>query len=185
MTSPPTDGVAEALHRRLAGSSMLGPGGRPGVGHRLERRRRWGRLAARGLMALMAVGTGVAGVVLTLAPARVLVRMTASEYQVGDASLRLVAAGEYQGDGALVVRRQSDGTLLAVGDAIHAGVHVSGECLEDADHRAERCVLDVGGQGLGALDTWTSGGWRRRYDDGLVVDITEASPAPVPFLVGR
>jgi len=185
MTDPIADGLADSLHRRLDGASLLGPGGRPGVGHRLAPRRPWGRRALRALMAGVAVGTGAAGVVLALSPPTVTVRMTASRYQVGQASLRLVSAGQFSGDGALVVREQADGTLMAAGDAVHAGVEVSGLCLENRDRSSERCMFEVGARSLGALDTWTSGGWQRRYDDGEVVHITAASPVPVPFLVGR
>jgi hypothetical protein len=185
MTGPVADGLADALHRQLDGVSLLGPGGRPGVAHRLAPRHPWGRRVLRALVLCVAVATGTAGVVLALAPPRVAVRMTASQYQVGQASLRLVSAGQFSGDGALVVRAQADGTLLAAGDAVHAGVDVSGECLEDRDRRSEQCIFDVGSRSLGALDTWTSGGWQRRYDDGVVVRIAVASPVPVPFLVGR
>ena len=185
MTGPVADGLAGALHRQLDGVSLLGPGGRSGVAHRLARRRPWGRWVLRALVLCVAVATGTAGIVLALAPPRVAVRMTASQYQVGQASLRLVSAGQFSGDGALVLRPQADGTLLAAGDAVHTGVDVSGECLEDRYRRTERCIFDVGGRGLGALDTWTSGGWQRRYGDGVVVCIAVASPVPVPFLVGR
>ena len=185
MTDPIADGLADSLHRRLDGASLLGPGGRPGVGHRLAPRRPWGRRGARALMAGVAVGTGAVGVVLALSPPTVTVRMTASQYQVGQASLRLVSAGQFSGDGALVVREQADGTLMAAGDAVHAGVEVSGLCLENRDRSSERCMFKVGARSLGALDTWTSGGWQRRYDDSEVVHITAASPVPVPFLVGR
>ena len=185
MTDPIADGLADSLHRRLDGASLLGPGGRPGVGHRLAPRRPWGRRALRALMAGVAVGTGAAGVVLAFSPPTVTVRMTTSQYQVGQASLRLVSAGQFSGDGALVVRELAGGTLLAAGDAVHAGVEVSGLCLENRDRSGERCIFEVGARSLGAFDTWTSGGWQRRYYDGEVVHITAASPVPVPFLVGR
>lgn len=187
-TLPPSgavDGVAGAVRRRLAGSGLLGPGGAPGVGHRLRPRRRWWPASRRWLVVLVALGSAVAGVLLALTPPQVAVRLTASEYRVGAATLRRVGAQEYRGDGALVLRREADGTVLAAGDAVAGGAHVSGSCLEDADRRAERCVFDVGGRGLGALDVWRASGWRRRYDDGQVVDIEAGSPAPVPFAVGR
>jgi hypothetical protein len=37
------------------------------------------------------------------------------------------------------------------------------------------------------VDTWTGGGWHRRYDDGRTADIAVAGgePVPVPLAVGR
>jgi hypothetical protein len=174
-----------ALRARLGGRSMLGPGGEPGVAHQLRPRRRAGPAVARALCIVVAIGSAAAGAFLALSPATVPVRVTGSAFQVGDASMHVVASGEFQGDGALVIRAQADGTVVAAGDAVVGGVRVSGECLEDADRRTERCVFDVGGRGLGAVDTWTSSGWHRHYDDGQVVEIASSSPVPVPFLVGR
>jgi hypothetical protein len=178
-------GLGGAVRARLAGRSIVGPGGEPRVGHRLRRRRRAGPAVARAVCVAVAVGSAAAGALLALSPPTVPVRVSSSEFQVGDASMRMVASGEFQGDGAVVIRPQPDGTVVAAGDAVVSGVRVSGECLEDADRRTERCVFDVGGTGLGALDTWTQGGWRRHYDDGQVVEIASSSPVPVPFLVGR
>ena len=178
-------GLGDAVRRQLAGTSLLGPGGERGVGHRLRPRRHWGRAVWRWLAAVLALGSALAGTVLALTPPQVRVELTASQYRVGAASLPRVGADEYRGDGALVLRPQPDGTVIAAGDAVAGGAHVSGSCLEDADRRAERCVFDVGGRGLGAFDTWSSGAWHRRYDDGTVVDIQATAPAPVPFAVGR
>ena len=178
-------GLGGTVRRRLAGASLLGPGGERGVGHRLRPRRHRVRAAWRWLAPVVALGSALAGVALALTPPQVRVELTASEYRVGAARLPRVGVNEYRGDGAFVLRPQPDGTIVAAGDAVAGDAHVSGSCLEDADRRAERCVFDVGGRGLGALDTWSSGAWRRRYDDGQVVDIQASSPAPVPFAVGR
>lgn len=177
--------LGDALRRRLAGSSLLGPGGDPGVTHQLRPRRHRVRAGTRWLVAVLALGSAVAGALLALAPPQVRVQLTASMYRIGAASLPRVGVDEYRGDGAFVLRTQADGTVIAAGDAVAGGAHISGSCLEDADRRAERCVFDVDGRGLAALDTWRSGGWRRRYDDGRVVDIEATSAAPVPFAVGR
>ena len=177
------EGLAGALRRRLGGSSLLGPGGEAGVAHRLRPRR--GRGFARLAAALGALGCAGAGTLLMLSPPQVPVELTASAYRVGGATLVRVGADVYRGAGALVLRAQADGTVLAAGDAVSGGVGVSGSCLEDADRRAERCVFDLGGRSLGAMDVWRPGGWRRRYDDGEVVDIATASAVPVPFAVGR
>ena len=177
------EGLAAALRRRLGGSSLLGPGGQAGVSHQLRprRRRRIARLAA----VLGSLGCAGAGTLLLLSPPQVGVELTAAAYRVGGATLVRVGADAYRGAGALVLRAQPDGTVLAAGDAVRGGLGVSGSCLEDADRHEERCVFDLGGRGLGAVDVWHSGGWRRRYDDGQVVDITGAAPVPVPFAVGR
>lgn len=177
-------GLGAAVHQRFAGASVIGPGGAPGVGHRLERRGR-GALVVRGAAAALAVGAATAGALLLLSPAQVALTVTAAEYHVGGASLARVAPDGYSGQGALQLTTQADGTVLAAGDASVGGTHITGQCLEDADHRAERCVFDVGGAGLGALDTWSGHGWHRRYDDGRVIEVTSSTAAPVPFLVGR
>ena len=179
-----TQGLGAAIHERVAGASLIGRGGAPGVGHRLTSPRRR-RLVARAAAALVAVSAATAGAVLLLSPPEVTIMLSAAQYRVGDATLSRVAADQYRGQGALQLTRQPDGTVLAAGDATVNAQHVTGQCLEDADRRTERCVFDIAGSGLGALDTWSSGTWHRRYDDGRTATMTSTTPAPVPFPVGR
>jgi len=139
----------------------------------------------RVFMAVVALSTGGAGVVLANATPSIAVSSSPTSYTVGAARLSGSGDGRFTGDGALVMRTRADGSMVAAGDASHNGVDAQGQCLENADHRQVRCTFDMSGTGLSALDTWSSGGWQRRYEDGLQVNIAVSSPVPVPFPVGR
>src|SRR5207249_34671 len=77
-------------------------------------------------------------------------------------------------------------TRAGASAALH-GVHMTGTCTLPDNSRTETCGFTLAGQTLGAVDSWTGGGWRRRYSDGRSVDIGVAGgrPVPVPIAGGR
>jgi len=146
------------------------------------------RLRPHVLLMLTGMAAAAAGAIVSAAPAPVEVRWSADAYEIGGTRLDAVSPGVYEGaDGAAVVVATSGGVTRAGASASLHGVHMTGTCTLPDGARTETCRFTLAGQTLGAVDSWTGGGWRRRYSDGRSVDIGVAGgrPVPVPIAVGR
>ncbi|HYW25166.1 MAG TPA: hypothetical protein VE953_13450 [Terriglobales bacterium] len=140
------------------------------------------------LLMLAGVAAATAGAVVSAEPGQVTVRWSAGTYEIGGARLSATAPGVYQGPGgAAVVLVHANGATRAGASATVAGAHTTGSCTLVDGARTETCEFTIAGTRLGATDTWTGGGWHRRYADGRTSDITVAggAPVPVPLAVGR
>jgi hypothetical protein len=156
---------------------------------RLRRSRAWlPRVRLHVVLMLAGVAAATVGAVVSMQPGAVTVRTSADAYEIGGARLVATAPGVYQGPGgAAVVLRRAGGATQAGASASLEGVHTTGTCTLADGARTESCQFTVDGRQLAAVDTWTGGGWHRRYDDGRTVDIAVAggAPVPVPLAVGR
>jgi hypothetical protein len=140
------------------------------------------------VLSLLGVAAAVAGAVVSALPGPVPVEETNDSYVIGGSRLTAIAPGVFRGSGgaALVVVHQ-DGDTRAGASAGLDGAHMTGTCRLVDGARTESCSFMLNGAPLAALDTWTGGGWHRRYGDGRTVDIAVAGgrPVPVPFAIGR
>jgi hypothetical protein len=147
-------------------------------------RARWSRLrASRSVTALLGLLAAAAGGLLGAAPSTVTVGMAASAYRVGDVVLPARGGGVYSGpEGAVVVQ----GPVAAGSTRLH-GATALGSCRLAAGARSERCTFVLGGRRLTAEDRLASGGWDRRYDDGMTarIALSGGRPVPVPIPLGR
>jgi hypothetical protein len=140
------------------------------------------------VLMLAGVAAAVAGAVVSTEPGPVTVRVSPTAYEIGGARLDATAPGVFQGsDGAAVVLVRSGGSTRAGASATLGGAHTTGSCTLADGARTELCRFTVDGRPLTAVDTWTRGGWHRRYGDGRSADITVkgGQPVPVPLPVGR
>jgi hypothetical protein len=140
------------------------------------------------VLMLAGVAAAVAGAVVSAAPGPVTVRASAGAYEIGGSRLEATAPGVYQGPGgAAVVIVHAQGATRAGASADLDGAHMTGACTMPDGSRTESCRFTLNGRQLSAVDTWMGGGWRRRYDDGRIVDITVdgGEPIPVPVAAGR
>jgi hypothetical protein len=129
-----------------------------------------------------------AGAAVSVAPAPVTVRSSAGAYEIGGARLTATAPGVYEGpDGAAVVLEHAGGVTRAGASAGLDGTHMTGACALPDGARRETCRFTLAGREVDAVDTWTGGGWHRRYSDGRTVDlvVSGSRPVPVPIAVGR
>jgi hypothetical protein len=156
--------------------------------------RRYGRLwfasgrdRLRALLLTMGVCAAVAGGIVGSQTPAVAVRADANAYSLGSIHLPAQSPGVYAGaEGAVVIDRSQPGVVQAGGSTNLHGVPMQGACALDVNGRTESCLFVLGRQTLRADDTRTSGGWRRRYQDGQQVDISlPAGTVPVPFALGR
>jgi hypothetical protein len=157
---------------------------------RARRAPSWWQPRVRVHVVLMVVGVAAAGTgaVVSAEPGPVTVRVSAAEYEIGGARLAATAPGVYQGPGgAAVVLARANGATRAGASASLDGAHTTGACTLVDGGRTETCRFTVDGRPLAALDTWTGGGWHRRYSDGRTTDVAVAGgrPVPVPLPVGR
>jgi hypothetical protein len=146
------------------------------------------RMRLHVLLTAAGVAAAVAGAVASAAPAPVEVRMTADTYDIGGSQLTATEPGVYLGpDGAAVVVERVGSTTRAGASAGLDGAHMTGACTLADGAGEETCRFTLDGRAFSAVDTWTAGGWRRRYEDGRRVDIGVAGgrPVPVPIAVGR
>jgi hypothetical protein len=140
------------------------------------------------VLMLAGVAAAVAGAVVSTEPGPVTVRVSPSAYEIGGTRLDATAPGVFQGSGgAAVVLVRSGDVTRAGASASLGGAHTTGRCTLADGARTETCAFTLDGRPLDAVDTWTGGGWHRRYDDGRTVDIrvTGGQPVPVPLPVGR
>jgi hypothetical protein len=140
------------------------------------------------VMTLAGVAAAFAGAVVSAAPAPVSVRVSNDAYEIGGSHLTAVSPGVYEGtDGAAVVLQHVGGATRAGASAELEGAHMTGTCTLVDGARNESCRFTLDGRALSAADSWTGGGWHRRYEDGRSVDISVAGgrPVPVPIAVGR
>jgi len=140
------------------------------------------------VLMLAGVAAAAAGAIVSAAPGPVAVRATPDAYEIGGARLTATAPGVYEGPGgAAVVLRRVGGATRAGASASLDGVHTTGTCVLADGARTESCEFTLDDRPLTAVDTWTGGGWHRRYDDGRTADIAVAggAPVPVPLPVGR
>jgi hypothetical protein len=155
---------------------------------RLRRAARLPRLRLHVLLMLAGVAAAVAGAIVSTEPGPVTVRVSPSTYEIGGARLDATAPGVYQGSGgAAVVLVRSGDVTRAGASATIGGAHTTGHCALADGARTETCTFTIDGRPLGAVDTWTGGGWHRGYDDGRTATITVpgGAPVPVPLPVGR
>ena len=146
------------------------------------------RLRPHVVLTVLGVAAALAGAAASTAPGPVAVRASAASYSIGGSALTATAPGVYQGrDGAALVMVHTGGETLAGASAALDGAHVTGSCMLPDGARSETCRFTLNGAPLAAVDTWTGGGWHRRYADGRTADIAVAGgrPVPVPFPVGR
>jgi hypothetical protein len=146
------------------------------------------RLRIHVVLMLAGVVAAVAGAIVSTEPGPVAVRVSPSTYEIGGARLDATAPGVFQGPGgAAVVVVRSGGVTRAGASATLGGAHTTGHCALADGARTETCTFTMDGRPLGALDTWTGGGWHRRYDDGrtATITVTGGAPVPVPLPVGR
>lgn len=132
----------------------------------------------------MAAVATLAGVLLAAAPSTS-VALTATTYRIGDTTLRASAAGSYTGNAALVIAPAGAGVERAAADTMVAGRPETGVCFLIAAQAQERCIFVIASTSVSAVDTWTSAGWSRRYEDGQQLIIPATALVPVPFAVGR
>ncbi|HET9052106.1 MAG TPA: hypothetical protein VFO60_10415 [Candidatus Dormibacteraeota bacterium] len=177
---------ADWFRARLAGHRIAEFGGPPRWGWRWMPRRLARRFRRLGVVAMgvAAVGATSAGVALALTAPATSVTADATQYRIGNSTLRAVGPGEYSGDGTLVITQARGLTRAASSDTLH-GLHAVGICDMSGDGRSELCLFDIGGRSVTAADDFANGGWHRRYADGQTVDIAAAAGTPIPFAVGR
>jgi hypothetical protein len=140
------------------------------------------------VLMLAGVAAATAGAVVSMEPGPVAVSVSPGAYEIGGARLDATAPGVYQGaGGAAVVLVRTGGATRAGASATLDGARTTGVCTLADGARTETCHFTRDGRTLSAVDTWTGGGWHRRYDDGRTADITlaGAAPAPVPLPIGR
>jgi hypothetical protein len=140
------------------------------------------------VLMLAGVAAAAGGAVASAEPGPVSVRVSAGAYEIGGSRLLATAPGVYQGSGgAAVVMVHARGATRAGASASLDGAHMTGACTLVDGGRTETCQFALDGRPIGAVDTWTGGGWHRRYDDGRTADIAVAGgePVPVPLAVGR
>jgi hypothetical protein len=140
------------------------------------------------VLMLAGVAAAAAGAWVSAEPGPVAVRVSPDAYEIGGARLDATAPGVYQGaNGAAVVLVRSGDATRAGASATLDGTRTTGACTLADGARTETCQFTLNGRPLTAVDTWTGGGWHRRYDDGRTADITVAggTPVPVPLPVGR
>jgi hypothetical protein len=140
------------------------------------------------VLMLAGVAAAAAGAIVSTQPGPVTVRMSPTAYEIGGARLDATGPGVYQGPrGVAVVLVQAGGVTRAGASASLGGAHTTGHCDLADGARTETCAFTVDGRPLSAVDTWTGGGWHRRYGDGRTADITVSGgrPVPVPLPVGR
>jgi hypothetical protein len=158
---------------------------------RVQRRpplRRLLRPRLQALLTVAGIGAAAAGVVVSLGPGQVSVTMTPASYDIGGNTLVATSPGVFRGaGGAALVVAHSGGETRAGASAVLNGVHTTGRCTVREEGGREVCDFTIGRSALSAVDTRTSSGWHRRYDDGRTVDIAFSGrqPVPVPFAVGR
>ncbi|HXM54006.1 MAG TPA: hypothetical protein VOB72_01355 [Candidatus Dormibacteraeota bacterium] len=146
------------------------------------------RMRLHVVLTLVGVAAAAAGAVVSALPGPVTVRSSADAYEIGGTRLTAVSPGVYEGsDGAAVVLSHGSGVTRAGASAGLGGAHMTGTCVLADGARTESCRFTLGGRPVSAEDTWTGGGWHRRYDDGRSVDISVAGgrQVPVPIAVGR
>jgi hypothetical protein len=140
------------------------------------------------VLMLAGVAAAIAGAVVSAEPGSVTVQASPGAYEIGGARLDATAPGVYQGSGgAAVVLVRIGGATRAGASATLDGAQTTGRCTLADGARTEACQFTVDGRPLTAVDTWTGGGWHRRYGDGRTADIavTGGQPVPVPLPVGR
>jgi hypothetical protein len=124
------------------------------------------------------------GLLLATFPAKAVdVLLSASEYRIGDTTLRSTDGVTYTGAGVVVLRRRGY-VLRAASSARIAGKRVVGVCeLERRDFEA--CRFTINGVRMRSIDRYANGRWVRQYDDGQVAEIDAEPGTPCPFPVGR
>ncbi|MFZ0218051.1 MAG: hypothetical protein WAM30_19125 [Candidatus Dormiibacterota bacterium] len=130
---------------------------------------------------------GLAGMLLaaggfwlsTLAP-HVEVGMDAHAYTIDGARLPAAGQGVYAGGDGVVVVDENGASFAAAASATLNGAHMVGRCTGRSQPAGEQCSFRLGTRQLRATDTWSGGGWSRRYDDGRRVDLLVAQRRPVP-----
>jgi hypothetical protein len=152
-------------------------------------RRFWfasGRDRIRVLLLALGVAAAVAGGLLGVRQPVVNVQLDAQYYRVGSITLPEQGDGVYAGPEGAIVIQQSDVAVSAGGSTSLRGAPTRGSCVMAGDGRREHCQFQIGDRAVGADDTRTTGGWRRRYQDGQTIDIgLPRGPVPVPFPIGR
>jgi hypothetical protein len=154
-----------------------------------SQRRPWyaeGRGRLRAVVLLLAVAASVGGALLSMRQPTLSVRMTVYSYDIGNVSLPVEGDGIYASSAGAIVISQTGAVVDAGGATVYRGQTALGACSMAADEKSETCRFRLGNQTLTAEDVRTATGWRRRYQDGSVVDIAlPAGTAPVPFPLGR
>jgi hypothetical protein len=146
------------------------------------------RLRPHLLALLGGVVAAAAGAALLASPASVTVRLGAGGYEIGGARLVPAGPGTYRGPGgSALLMVHAGGATRAGASAVMNGSHVTGACTLPDGAASEACRFTVAGRQIAATDTWTGGGWSRRYDDGRTarIEVSGGRPLPVPFPVGR
>jgi hypothetical protein len=176
--------VADKLPQYLPIGSVTSP-------HAVRTRRlpaRLSRVRPHVVLTAAGVAAAVAGALVSAAPSPVAVSVSADTYDIGGSQLTATAPGVYRGpDGAALVLQHEAGETRAGASTELDGAHMAGACTLVDAARTETCEFTMNGTTLRAVDTWTGGGWRRRYDDGRTAEIAVAGgrPVPVPIAVGR
>lgn len=136
---------------------------------------------------MVVVGLGLAGIgaLLSAAPPYVLVAVDPSAYSIAGVRLKAIGTGEYTGPGGAVVVTKDGRRVRAAGSTVLNGRRMAGHCTETPRAGVEDCTFEVDGQTVVAVDSRTPYGWRRRYQDGRVVDlVVVGGDVPVPVAVG-
>lgn len=151
----------------------------------------WHQYAFRARLDSLALWMGVAlaavGAWLGTHPVPLRVGVDGSGYHIGRTTLLPADPATYNGDVAVVMRRE-DGQVRAAAAGKLAGKRMQGLCVMVNGSDTEQCIFVVDGHSFHAQDRLRGGAWQRTYDDGVRVDIRVAdprNPPPVPLPVGR
>ena len=154
--------------------------------HWLRRLRRPRGHRADVVMAIAGLSLAGLGALVSAAPPHVLVTVDRSAYSIAGSRLEATGTGVYTGPGGAIVVTRDGGRVRGAGSTVLNGRPMAGRCTEAPEGDSERCTFTVDGQTVVAVDTRTPYGWRRRYQDGQVVDlIVVGGDVPVPVAVGR
>ena len=128
-----------------------------------------------------------AGAWLGLNQAPLQVRLDGAGYHLGATTLSAVDATTYNGDVAVVIRRE-DGQVRAAAAGRLAGRPMQGLCILVEGVGTEECIFVVDRRSFHARDRLLGAAWQRTYDDGVRVDIRLTDPrhpVPVPVPIGH
>jgi hypothetical protein len=168
-------------------SIPLGPIDSPHVVRR-HRRPRAPSSCSRVHVGLAVTGLALAGVGawLSLLPAQFTVEQDSSGYSIAGLRLGAKGNGVYTGQPGALIERADGETERAGASTILNGRHTTGQCVWVRGATHANCVFRVEDRTVGALDTRTPYGWRRRYEDGEEVDLVvgRGGAILVPFAVG-
>lgn len=138
-------------------------------------------------MLVLALLLAAAGAWLGLNQAPLKVGLDGSGYHLGTTTLAAGDSASYNGDVAIVIRRE-DGQVRAAAAGRLAGQSMQGLCILVNGAGTEECIFVVDRRSFHARDRLSGDAWQRTYDDGVRVNIRLADPGhpvPVPVPVGH